>query len=102
MRLSDFFDRQRLFRIPAKYWMPRLQRSAYRRLPGNATEMAARATSALAAGFATTAAADRGRSSFARGFVAGDDFVSTFSEQDSCRRAFTWASGLRWRRKFLR
>jgi hypothetical protein len=49
--------------------------------------MAARATSALAAGFATTAAADPGRSSFAPGFVAGDDFVSTFSEQDSCRRA---------------
>jgi hypothetical protein len=51
--------------------MPRLQRSAYRRLPGNGTEMATRGTSALAAGFATTAAADRGRSGFARGFVAG-------------------------------
>jgi hypothetical protein len=34
--------------------------------------------------FATTAAADRDRSSFAHGFVAGDDFVSIFSKQDSC------------------
>jgi len=42
--------------------------------------MATPGTSALAAGFATTAAADRGRSSFARGFVAGDDFVSIFPE----------------------
>ena len=73
--------------------MPRLQRCAYGRLPGNATEMAARATSALAADFATTAAVDPGRSSFVRGFVAGDDFVSAVSgssrnRYDNCLTLF--------------